>query len=129
MTPVNSFFEALNTADIDALKACLHPDFEMIVPQKPARGFVGRDQECKNMQTLFDSYPDLAVTVLRLATSGHEVWTETTATAADFDMAAVIIWTIDEATGTLRSGRYYAEPVQHDAPPIDDFIASIGSPA
>lgn len=63
--PVDRFFRALNVHDVDELRDCLHPDFEMVVPQKPARGFAGRDQELANMRLLFDRYPDFAVTVLR----------------------------------------------------------------
>jgi ketosteroid isomerase-like protein len=126
--PVGEFFLALNDADVDRLTRCLHPDFEMVVPQKPARGFKGRDQEVQNMKTLLDAHPDLSVTVLRRADSRDEVWTETLATADGLEMAAVIIWTVDDATGTLTRGRYYSEVVQRDAPLIGEWIRSLGAP-
>jgi len=120
------FIDALNRKDIDAVRACVHPDFQMIVPQRPARGFRGRDQELSNMRYMFETYPDLTITLLRKARVGNEVWTETTAKAADLDMAVVTIWTIDEATDTLLDGRFYSEEVQDDAPGIDEFMGSIG---
>jgi ketosteroid isomerase-like protein len=123
---VDRFNAALADHDLDALAGCVHPDFEMIVPQRPARGFTGRDQEIANMRFLLDSFPDVEVTVLRKVRSGNEIWTETTATATGLEVAAVIIWEVDEASNTLRRGRYYSEPVQHDAPTIDEFLRSIG---
>jgi ketosteroid isomerase-like protein len=57
-SPVDRFFRALGAHDVDELRGCLHPDFEMVVPQKPLRGFAGRDQEIANMRVLFDTYPD-----------------------------------------------------------------------
>jgi ketosteroid isomerase-like protein len=121
-TPVDRFFHALNAHDVDELRGCLHSDFEMVVPQRPARGFAGRDQELANMRLLFETYPDFAVTVVRSARDGAEVWTETVATATGLEMAAVVIWTPDAAGAVLVRGRYYSEPVQHDAPVIAEFM-------
>jgi limonene-1,2-epoxide hydrolase len=124
----DAFLAATNAHDADAVERCFHPDFEMIVPQKPARGFKGREQEVKNMRYLFETYPDFHVTLLRKAVVGNEIWTENHATATGLEMAAVTIWALDEATGTIVQGRYYSDPVQHDAPPIDAFMQSLGQP-
>jgi hypothetical protein len=126
MDPTDRFVAATNAKDLDALEACFHPDFEMIVPQKPARGFRGRDQEVANMKFLFENYPEFEVTVLRKAVDGNEIWTESSACANGLQMAAVVIWEVDPATDTLRRGRYYSEPVTQDAPTIDQFMDSIG---
>jgi ketosteroid isomerase-like protein len=126
MDATDRFIDALNRKDIAAVEACVHPDFEMIVPQRPRRGFRGREQELKNMQYLFETYPDLSVTLLRKARVGNEVWTETTARAAQLNMAVVTIWTIDDGTGTLLGGRFYSEPVAEDGPDIEEFMHSIG---
>jgi ketosteroid isomerase-like protein len=123
--PVDRFFHALCAHDVDELRDCLHPDFEMVVPQKPLRGFVGRDQEIANMRVLFDTYPDFAVSVLRSAADGDEVWTETVATATGLEMAAVVIWTVDRASAVLVRGRYYSERVQRDAPAIGEFMRDL----
>jgi hypothetical protein len=127
MDATDEFIAALNAKDLEALARCVHPDFQMVVPQRPARGFRGRDQELKNMSFLFETYPDLRVTLLRKAGAGSEIWTETTATATGLEMAVVTIWDIDEATGTLLGGRFYSEPVQRDGPDIDEFMRSIGT--
>ena len=125
--PVDRFFVALNEHDVDGLTSCLDPDFEMVVPQRPARGFRGRDQEVDNMRFLFDRFPDFSVTVLRRAANGSEVWTETVALATGLEVAAVVIWTVDSVSQTITGGRYYSEPVERDAPEIDEFIRSIGA--
>jgi ketosteroid isomerase-like protein len=124
---VDSFNSALNAHDLDQLEACLLPDFEMIVPQKPGRGFRGRDQEIRNMRQLFEAYPDFRVTVLRQAVNGIEVWTETTAHARGLEMAAIVIWMIEPETGLIAGGRYYSERVEPAAPPIDDFISDLAT--
>lgn len=121
--PVAQFFRALNEHDLDLLRGCLHPDFEMLVPQKPARGFVGRDQEVANIRLLFDTYADFAVQVLRAAVDGDEVWTETVGTATGLEVATVVIWTV--AGDVLRRGRYYSEPVQRDAADIEEFMRTL----
>jgi hypothetical protein len=123
--PVDRFNRALATHDIDLLERACHPDFEMIVPQHPARGFVGRDQEVANIRFLFETYPDFTTTVLRKARIGDEIWCETTASAAGLEMAAVVVWEIDAATDTLRRGRFYSERVEHEGGAIDDFMDSL----
>lgn len=125
----DAFVAAINAHDADAVEACFHPDFEMVVPQKPARGFKGRDQEVKNMRFLFDTHPDFRVELLRKSVSGNEIWTETRGTATDLEMAVVTIWEIDAATGKIIRGRYYSDRVEHDAPPIDEFMESLGRTA
>jgi len=122
------FFAACQSRDFDELKDVLHADFEMIVPQKPGRGFKGRAQEIANLTYLFDACPDLSMTVLRKAVHGNEIWTEISATGTGLEMAAVIIWEVDGATDTITRGRYYSEPVDHSAPDINEFLRDIGRP-
>ena len=124
--PVDRFNRALGTHDIDLLERACHPDFEMIVPQKPARGFVGRDQEVANIRFLFETYPDFTTTVLRKTRVGDEIWCETTASATGLEMAAVVVWEVDPETDTLRRGRFYSERVEHEGGAIDDFMDSLG---
>lgn len=40
-------------------------------------------------------------------------------------MAAVTIFTVDHANGTLASGRYFSEPVDRSAPKIDAFMDAL----
>jgi hypothetical protein len=54
---VDRFNATVASRDLDALACCVHPDFEMIVPQQPARGFTGHDQEVANIRFLLDSIP------------------------------------------------------------------------
>lgn len=125
MDAADRFYDAINRKDMKALAAVIHPEFEMIVPQKPARGFKGKQQEVDNIVYLCESHPDLEMTVLRKIRDGNEIWAESHLVAANLEMMAVVIWTVDPETGTLRAGRYYSEPVQHEAGDIDSFMRSI----
>jgi ketosteroid isomerase-like protein len=116
----------MNRGDIDAVTAAFHPDFEMIVPQHPARGFKGRDQEVKNMQYLLTNYPDLRIEVERMVESGSEVWVENHLTATGLEMAAVVIFEIDAETDTIRGGRFYSESVDREGPEIDEWMRNLG---
>jgi ketosteroid isomerase-like protein len=129
MDVVDRFYDAMNRKDMVAFAATIHPDFEMIVPQKPARGFKGKAQEVNNIAALCENHKDLVMTVLRKVRDGNEVWTEAYLKASNLEMAAVTIWTIDPKTDTLISGRYYSEPVQRDAPDINTFMKSLGAPS
>ncbi len=125
MDPADRFYDAINRKDMLALADVVHPDFEMIVPQKPARGFKGKKQEVDNIVYLCESHPDLVMTVLRKTRDGNDIWAESHLAAPGLEMMAVVIWTIDPATDTLISGRYYSEPVQHEAADIDTFMKSL----
>ncbi len=64
------FFASCENRDFEKLEHVLHADFEMIVLQKPARGFMGRTQEIANLTYLFDTQPDLSIAVLRKVVNG-----------------------------------------------------------
>jgi ketosteroid isomerase-like protein len=127
VNPAVRFVEGMNRGDIDAVTAAFHPDFEMIVPQHPARGFKGRDQEVKNMQYLLTNYPNLRIEVERMVESGSEVWVENHLIATGLEMAAVVIFEIDAETDTIRGGRFYSEPVDREGPEIDEWMRNLGS--
>jgi ketosteroid isomerase-like protein len=127
MNPALRFVEAMNQGDIDAVTAAFHPDFEMIVPQHPARGFTGRQQEVKNMQYLLSNYPDLRIEVVGMVESGPAVWIENRLTATGLEMAAVVIFDIDRETNSIRRGRFYSEPVDREGPDIDEWMRHLGS--
>ncbi len=127
VNPVLRFVDAFNRGDISGLEAAFHPDFEMVVPQHPRRGFKGRDQEVKNMSSLREQYPDGRITVHRMVENGAEVWMESGFEAAGIEMMAVVIFEIDQRTDTIRLGRYYSERVDRGGPDIDGFMESLRS--
>jgi ketosteroid isomerase-like protein len=127
MNPVLRFVEAVNRKDIHGIEAAFHPEFEMVVPQHPARGFRGREQEVKNMQHLLTTFPDCHIEVQRMVESGSEVWIENHFTASGLEMAAVVIFEIDPASDTIRRGRYYSDPVDRSGPTSDEWIYELGS--
>ncbi|MGO8862275.1 MAG: nuclear transport factor 2 family protein [Acidimicrobiales bacterium] len=126
MNSVLRFVEAVNNGDIDELAATIHPDFEMVVPQHPARGFKGKDQEVKNMRYLMTKYPEGRIEVQRMVETSSEVWIENSYVSSGLEMAAVVIFEIDPATDTIRSGRYYSERVDRGGPAIDEWMEGLG---
>lgn len=120
--PVQRFNEATNRHDIDGIREVLHPSFEMIVPQHPARGFKGMDQELKNMAYLFETHPDCHIETLRMVDAGDEIWVENHLTATDLEMAAVVVFGIDRESDTLLWGRYFSDPVDRGGPGADEWM-------
>jgi SnoaL-like domain len=127
MNPVTRFVEAMNNGDLGAVAAAFHPDFEMVVPQHPARGFKGRDQEVKNMEYLLEAYPEGRINVLRMIETPTEIWAETTFSAPELEIAAVVIFEVDPETDTIRGGRFYSEPVDRGGPEINEWMRGLGS--
>jgi hypothetical protein len=125
LNPVQRFIDAINRGDVDAATSAFHPDFEMIVPQHPSRGFRGRDQEMKNMQHLITTYPDGRLEVLRMVQAPTEIWIESTFTAPDLQVAAVVIYEIDPETDSIRSGRYYSERVESQGLGINEWLEGL----
>jgi ketosteroid isomerase-like protein len=127
VNPVRRFVDAVNRGDLDGVEAAFHPDFEMIVPRHPARGFKGRDQEVKNMRYLMTAFPDGLIEVLRMVETPAEVWLETTFRSHQLEMAAVVIFEIDRESDTISRGRYYSEAVDRRGPAMDEWIQGLGS--
>jgi ketosteroid isomerase-like protein len=126
---VERFVDAVNRRDVDGIAACFHEDFEMVVPQRPARGFRGREQEVKNMRFLVESRPEGRIEIRRMVEDGDEVWIQNTYRADGLHMEAVVIYEIDRATDTILVGHYYSEEVTHDSPEIDDWMQALGHDA
>ena len=126
MNPALRFVEAVNDGDLERLAGAFHPDFEMVVPQHPGRGFKGRQREVETMRHLIETHPDGRIEVTRMAETPTEVWMESTFTAKGLEMAAVVIFEIDRDSDTIRVGRYYSEAVDRDSPDMDKWIHSLG---
>jgi ketosteroid isomerase-like protein len=124
---VEQFLDGTNRGDLSAIESAFHPDFEMIVPQHPARGFTGRDQEVKNMRYLLDTHPEGRLEVLRMVEAPPEIWVETHYTATDLEMAAAVIFEIEPSTGTIIRGRYFSDEVDRESPEIDAWMQGLGS--
>jgi len=123
---VERFVKAVNGGDVEGVEAAFHPDFEMIVPQHPARGFVGRDQEVKNMRHLMTSHPEGRIEVKRMVTTPTEIWVQSCYRAAGLHIEAVVIFEVDLETDTIRVGHYYSDEVDDESPRIDVWIRGLG---
>jgi ketosteroid isomerase-like protein len=119
------FVEAVNRGDVDGVEAAFHADFEMIVPQHPARGFKGRAQEVKNMRGLMTAHPEGRIEVRRIVEHGNEIWVQNTYRSAGLEMEAVVIYEVDPATGTILTGHYYSEKVDRDSPEINAWMEAL----
>ncbi len=125
MNAVLRFVDAVNRGDVPGVEAAFHPDFEMIVPQHPGRGFKGRDQEVKNMRGLMTERPEGRIKVRRIVESGNEVWVQNTYVSDDLEMEAVVIFEIDPATGTILVGHYYSEKVDRGEQEINAWMEAL----
>jgi hypothetical protein len=126
MNPALRFVEAVNGGDLERLAGAFHPDFEMVVPQHPARGFKGRQREVETMRHLIETHPNGRIEVTRMVETPSEVWMESNFRAEDLEIAAVVIFEIDRDTDTIRVGRYYSEEVDRESPDMDKWIRSLG---
>jgi len=126
VNPVLRFVDAVNQGDVDGVESAFHPDFEMIVPQHPERGFKGRDQEVKNMRHLMTTHPEGRITVRRVVRSGDEVWVQNSYRSDGLEMEAVVIYEIDPATDTILVGHYYSEKVDRGGPEINAWMRALG---
>src|SRR5258708_33860258 len=111
MNRVLRFVDAVNRGDVDGVEAAFHPDLEMIVPQHPARGFRGRDQEVRNMRSLMTTHPEGRIEVRRAVESGNEVWVQNRYTCDALEMEAVGIYAIDPAAETTLVCHCYSRQV------------------
>ena len=125
MNAVLRFVDAVNRGDVDGVEAAFHADFEMIVPQQPARGFKGRAQEVENMRLLMASHPEGRIEVRRIVEHGNEVWVQNRYTSDGLEMETVVIYEIDPATGTIRTGHYYSEKVDGGGPEINAWMEAL----
>jgi ketosteroid isomerase-like protein len=125
MNAVLRFVDAVNRGDIDGVTAAFHADFEMIVPQHPARGFRGREQEVGNMRQLMSAHPEGRIEVRRIVEHGDEIWVQNRYAADGLEMEAVVIYEIDSATGTIRVGHYYSDKVDRGGPEIGAWLKAL----
>jgi hypothetical protein len=123
---VERFVKSVNSGDVEGVEAAFHPDFEMIVPQHPARGFVGRDQEVKNMRHLMTGHPEGRIEVKRMVATPTEIWVQSCYRASGLYIEAVVIFEIDPETDTIHVGHYYSDEVDDESPRIDDWIHGLG---
>jgi ketosteroid isomerase-like protein len=125
MNAVLRFIDAVNRGDVNGVEAAFHPDFEMIVPQSPARGFKGRAQEVENMRHLMAAHPEGRIEVRRVVEHGNEVWVQTRYAADRLEMEAVVIYEIDPATGTILAGHYYSQKVDRGGHGISAWMEAL----
>ena len=116
---------ATNAHDLNALTACFAADYRNDTPAHPERGFTGRDQVRRNWEQIFASIPDVTTTVLRVAVTGDEAWSEwehrgTRRDGSAHVMRGVVIFGV--ANYLLTWARFYLEPVQEGGGNVDAAV-------
>lgn len=107
--------EAMNQHDLDAVIACVTPDYISEQPAHPSRSYVGSEQLRTNLGRIFASVPDFRVDLLADGTINDEYWIETRwhgtrADGAAFDLRGVMIFATRD--GLISRNRHYFEPVE-----------------
>jgi ketosteroid isomerase-like protein len=116
---------AMNRHDLDAVLACLAPNYQSEQPAHPNRGFGGREQVEKNWAAMFAGMPDFRAELLTLAIEGETAWSEWrwTGTRSDgtaLDVRGVTLFGIED--GQIVSGRLYMEEVEEAGDDIDATV-------
>jgi ketosteroid isomerase-like protein len=116
---------AMNEHDLEALLACIHPDYRSEQPAHPERGFGGREQVEKNWAALFGGIPDFRAELLATAVEGDTVWAEwrwtgTRKGGSPLDLRGVTLFRAEG--GQIAWGRLYMEEVEEEGEDIDEAV-------
>jgi hypothetical protein len=125
-TCLQKLHAAIDAHDLDAIEACFAPDYRNETPVHPARGFVGAAQVRANWSMILGGLPDLKATLVRSAESGNEVWAEWELAGTRRDgvpqvLRGITVLGVEE--DVAHWARFYLEPVDVDATPVDAHIA------
>jgi limonene-1,2-epoxide hydrolase len=107
---VTRFLDAANHHDADALRACVHPEFESFQPLHPVRYFRGAGQLVSNWKAIFEAEPGFRLTLLRASTTGNTVWCEVHGAGASAEAAGIFIVGVED--GRMRWIRVYSDLVE-----------------
>jgi ketosteroid isomerase-like protein len=119
---VEDLLAAVNAHDLDGMFACFADDYVNETPAHPQRSFHGADQVRTNWARIFAGAPDIRAAIPRMAVDGETVWTEwelegTRPDRSLLQMRGVVVFVVDDRT--IRSARFYLEPVEHDSGDVD----------
>jgi limonene-1,2-epoxide hydrolase len=124
-TVIERLHHAMNQHDIEALLACIDPEYRSEQPAHPNRGFGGREQVETNWAAMFAGIPDFHAELITIAVEGETAWTEWhwTGTRSDgtgLDIRGVTLFGIEN--GRIVSGRLYMEEVEEAGEDIDAIV-------
>lgn len=119
---VEDLLAAVNAHDLDGMLACFAADYVNETPAHPQRSFRGGDQVRTNWARIFAGSPDIRAAIPRMAVDGQTVWTEWELDGTRLDgsllqLRGVVVFVVDDRT--IRSARFYLEPVEHDSGDVD----------
>jgi ketosteroid isomerase-like protein len=127
-TVTERLLEAINAHDIEAHIACFAEDYHSEQPAHPARTFTGSDQVRENWSRLFNSIPDFASEILRLAVVDDTEWAEwvwrgTKEGGTPLEERGVTILGIRD--GRIAWGRLYMEETEREGADITETVNRI----
>jgi limonene-1,2-epoxide hydrolase len=117
MQVVSRFLDAANHHDADALRACVHHNFESIQPIHPGRNFRGSGQLISNWKAIFEAEPGFRLTVLRSAAEDDTVWVEVHGAGDSAEAAGIFIVGVED--GRIRWIRVYSDLVEPAPPGVE----------
>lgn len=110
MAVVTRFIDAANHHDVDALRACVHREFESVQPIHPGRNFRGPGQLISNWRAIFEAEPGFRLSVRRASVTDNTVWVEVHGAGASAEAAGIFIVGIED--GRIRWIRVYSDLVE-----------------
>ncbi len=116
---------AQNEHDMDAILACVSPEYRSETPLHPARNFIGREAVRRNWETIFDTIPDYEGEYLRIVEDGDTVWAEVRYTGTRTDGTDVTyggVYIFGIVDDQIDWGRIYLEPIETGGGTWDEVI-------
>jgi ketosteroid isomerase-like protein len=131
---VEDLLAAVNAHDLEAMLHCFAADYVNETPAHPQRSFRGADQVRTNWTRIFAGAPDIRADIPRMAVDGDVVWSEWELAGTRVDgsgllIRGVVVFVV--GVRTIRSARFYLEPVEHHTGDVDEHTRRIthSSPA
>lgn len=124
-TLVARLLAATNAHDLEAVVDCFAEQYRNETPAHPSRGFTGRAQVRRNWEQIFAVIPDIAASVVRVATDGDTEWSEwemhgTRRDGSAHLMRGVILFRVQD--GRAESARFFMEPVDGEGIDVNEAV-------
>src|SRR5262245_22474097 len=103
------YLDALAHRDLDALRACIHPDFESVNFLHPGRSFQGRDRFLDAWARNWETMPGFHTAILRSVVDGDHVWFESRRLRGDGSVMAGGVNVVRVEDGQFRLSNTYID--------------------
>lgn len=129
-TAIEKLQQAWNAHDADALRGCLHMDYESVQPLHPERNLRGRESAVRGWAHLFEAVPDLRAELLHWTTRDDQVWTEwrwsgSHVSGCAFCAGGVMVFGLRDEQ--IARARVYTETISASGPDWEAVLGEIMS--